>query len=200
MRTAPLIALALAGSTVACSSSSSQSPASTSDAAAETSGSQDGSTAQGEAAAPPADAGASTGDSAGGSRGDSGSGAWSGTIGSGTVPCYNNFDSGCPPHTACCDDNFAPNIKCVTSYADCTACANGACPIQGCSGPQDCPGQACCALIDLSTQFLVLTGCKPSCDALAGEYVVCKSASDCPGQTRCHDIFGNGYMLDECEP
>ncbi len=198
MRPAPWIAVALALSATACSSSSGQSPAAAVDGAAEETGSDDGGTTVSEAAAPATEGGATGGD--GGASGPEGGGStpWPGTIGSGSVACYNNFDAGCPPHQACCNNNDPSNITCVTSYDDCTACANGNCPIQGCDGPEDCPGQSCCALVATS-QSLLLTGCKASCDALSGEYVVCKTSSDCPGQARCHDIFGDGYMLNECD-
>jgi len=138
--------------------------------------------------------GSSGGASSGGATGKAGSGSAGaaagstsstpnfGTIGTGDVACNTGTDGkSCSAGMACCDQYpFAPKA-CVAAFADCKCASPGAgCgEVNGCDGPEDCPGGVCCALSGATNLHMFAgTSCKASCDPKT-ETVVCKVAADC---------------------
>jgi hypothetical protein len=104
--------------------------------------------------------------------------------GGGTTPVA------CDPGERCCFDEFDP--------AD-DSCSAGACAANQlelrCDGPEDCPGQECCARMHLSLilqepRFDGPTECVAACSR--PDHVVCHSADDCGGGA-CVPLFDGEY-------
>jgi hypothetical protein len=97
---------------------------------------------------------------------------------------------------ACCDQYpFAPKA-CVATFDACK-CAqpgSGCGEVDGCDGPDDCPGAVCCAVLARTNLHgFAGTSCKASCDA-ATESIVCKANSDCPSN-KCNPT---GTSFSQC--
>lgn len=104
--------------------------------------------------------------------------------GGGTTPVA------CAPGDRCCFDETNPTLD------KCSAGACGANQLElRCDGPEDCPGQVCCARMHLS-QFLEEprfdgpTECAAACSP--PNHVVCHDASDCGGGA-CVPLFDGAY-------
>ncbi len=125
------------------------------------------------------------------------SAAPSGTIGNGSVDCSEAGDGkSCSAGMACCDQfPFAPKA-CVASFEACQCADPGAgCgEVDGCDGPEDCPGGVCCATHG-ATNLHQFTGtsCKPSCDP-QNDTIVCKTDADCPS----HECNPTGTSFSQC--
>jgi hypothetical protein len=68
-----------------------------------------------------------------------------------------------------------------------------------CNGPEDCPGQLCCAAFQVQGQQAFYNGisCAPTCDQ-QNQLVVCSDANPtCPPGAQCQDsqLLGDGYKI-----
>lgn len=96
----------------------------------------------------------------------------------------------CAPGDRCCFDESTPTLD------KCSAGACGANQLElRCDGPEDCPGQVCCARMHLS-QFLQEprfdgpTECVTTCST--PNHVVCHGPADCGGGA-CVPLFDGSY-------
>ena len=138
--------------------------------------------------------GAGNGAVGGGAAGRaSGGGQSDGAIGSGSVECTPVAGGMCSAGTVCCDHPNATVAGCVSSFSACSCYGNEGCPILGCDGPEDCPGQHCCASIAVD-QSLLTTWCRAAC--LKEEFDVCHKPADCTGSNPLCKSYG-GYV-DVC--
>jgi len=67
-----------------------------------------------------------------------------------------------------------------------------------CNGPEDCPGQICCATTDQGGQTVTGISCQATCSQ-PNDFVVCSQQQPnvCQGNTQCQttNFLGNGYRL-----
>jgi hypothetical protein len=141
--------------------------------------------------------GGAAGAAAGAAAGTGTSSAKFGSIGSGEVACGTTGDgTSCSSGMACCDQfPFAPKA-CVATFDACKCAqpASGCGEVNGCDGPEDCPGAVCCAVLShTNLHGFAGTSCKASCDPTT-EAIVCKASSDCPSN-QCNPT---GTSFSQC--
>jgi hypothetical protein len=180
---------------IACSSSSDGGSGGSSSGGSSSGGSSSGGSTTGGSSSGGSTAGG--GATSGGAAGTGASTAKFGTIGTGEVACSTTGDGkSCSSGMACCDQYpFAPKT-CVTSFDACK-CAqpgSGCGEVDGCDGPEDCPGAVCCAILSRpNLHGFAGTSCKPSCDPTT-ESIVCKANSDCPSK----ECTPTGTSFSQC--
>lgn len=106
-----------------------------------------------------------------------------------TVTCNS---TPCAVGEICCFNPTGPGDHCSAP----NACNNGFVQFS-CNGPEDCPGQVCCAKIQ--NQNVVGIACQNTCNQ-NNQIVVCSQAQPnvCQGNTMCQsaaNFLGDGYNL-----
>lgn len=116
----------------------------------------------------------------GGAGGAAGSGGASGAAGAGSVVC-GNLTCDLSASSVCCG-GLVGSFTCISQAASCSSFK-----IE-CDGPEDCPGQICCANLAFAAPNRG-SACKDSCSG-SSTFVVCGGTpSVCPQGTACKPYF-----------